>query len=97
LSLERAKKGGAVVPRVCPRPDRFGGVDFDCPLYEQRVVNTPGESLRRAILTERHTAPDLAALIRAEHRSADPVPPALPSGPMPVVQSILKRMEGETR
>jgi hypothetical protein len=67
-------------PLICPPP---GSPDPDCPLYEQRVAFSPGEALRRAILTERLNAPDLAALIRAEHQQSHSLQAALPPARSP--------------
>jgi hypothetical protein len=67
-------------PRVCPRPP-------DCPLYDQRVYS-PDEALRRAILMERRSHIDLAALVRAEalrvRRPVAALPPASEPVPLPI-------------
>ena len=69
-------------PNVCPTPPQ--APQRDCPLYDQRLAYGPDESLRRAILIE-HTAPDLAALIRAE---AAPVPEQVQAEVIEVVSSL---------
>lgn len=80
-------------PRVCPPPQAP-----DCPLYEQRVVHySPSETLRRAILTERHGTPDLAGLVRAEPSAANPPQAALPPGQPTWVPSILDQLQEKSR
>jgi len=77
-------------PLTCPPPEP------DCPLYEQRAIS-PEETLRRAILMERHRSlPGLAALIRAEAAAQPSAParPALPPASAPVPLSILNHLKG---
>ncbi|HEX7245083.1 MAG TPA: hypothetical protein VF245_05905 [Solirubrobacterales bacterium] len=63
-------------PLVCPPPP-------DCPLYDQRLNYGSDEPLRRAILTERHSGPRLADLVRAEIATAGRPVPTLPPAPKP--------------
>jgi hypothetical protein len=76
-------------PRICPSLP-------DCPLYEQRVLYTEDEPLRRAILMERHRlGPSLSALIRAEAAvRAQPPQAALPPAPEPLPLPILGHLKG---
>lgn len=64
-------------PQVCPPPP-------DCPLYAQRLDYGVDEPLRRAILTERQSRPDLAAFVRAESLTHRRPSAALPPTPKPV-------------
>jgi hypothetical protein len=74
---------------TCPHPIE----PYDCPLYAHRVSLADSEAIRRLILTERSRTPDLADLIRAERRQADPPQAALPSGPSPGASSILDQLK----
>ena len=71
-----------MTPLVCPQPP-----EPDCPLYDQRV-HSPDETLRRAILMERGSRVDLAALVRAEalrvRRPIAALPPASEPVPLPI-------------
>lgn len=75
-------------PLVCPPPP-------DCPLYGQRLDYGADEPLRRAVLTERRSGPDLADLIKAEVLTASrPTPaPALPPAPEPVSLPIFAHLK----
>lgn|GEM_PF-4257245 len=64
-------------PLICPQPP-------DCPLYAQRVDYGQDEPLRRAVLMERRTSPDLAELVRAEALTKGRTVPALLPAPTPV-------------
>jgi hypothetical protein len=75
---------------TCPPPVSTGP---DCPLYEQRVALSPGEALRRAILTEHPKAPDLAALLRTEDHPVRTPQAALPPGREPAAITLNKLLE----
>jgi hypothetical protein len=77
-------------PLVCPQLP-------DCPLYDQRLSYGSDEPLRRAILMERHRAPGLVDLIRAEQARPDLPRPALPPGPPPGAPSILDQLTKEVQ
>jgi hypothetical protein len=80
-------------PLTCPPPQEQ---EPDCPLFAQRVIHYSfDENLRRAILTEHRSTPDLAALIRAERHRTDPVQAALPPGATPGAASIFNQLEEE--
>jgi hypothetical protein len=74
-------------PRVCPTPP-------DCPLYDQRMPYSGDEPLRRAILAERQTHPNLAALVRAEALRTVRSAPLLPA-PKSALPLFVERQEKE--
>lgn len=77
-------------PAICPQP-----YPEDCPLFERRLVNFAStETLRRAVLTERHRAPDLADLVRMETTPTAGPCRALPPAPEPVRLSIFDNLKG---
>jgi hypothetical protein len=81
-------------PRICPDPE-----PPDCPLYEQRAI-APQESLRRAVLAERHRHGDsLTDLVRAEAslRPRPPVQPVLLPAPAPTPLPVSDAVKEVTR
>ena len=79
-------------PRVCPAPEPD---KLDCPLEDFRVFHQPSEVLRRAILTERKSYADLAALVRSEAQASRPPRAALPPAPEPVFSPFLDQKKKE--
>jgi hypothetical protein len=73
-------------PLVCPPSP-------DCPLYGQRLNYGSDEPLRRAVLMERGSRSDLAALIRAEAQAQDRPVAALPPAPKPMPLPIFDHLK----
>jgi hypothetical protein len=74
------------MPLVCPPPP-------DCPLYDQRLDYGSDEPLRRAVLMEHGSRPDLAALIRAEAKASRRPVAALPPAPEPMPLPIFGHLK----
>ena len=78
------------MPLTCPPPPE----QPDCPLY---AVRSEDATLHRLIFMERHSHPDLAALIRAEALRVRRPITALPPAPEPVPSPILNHLKGIQR